>query len=280
MKKNNNYKMRHYLPPTISGTCVKNIMLVGAGGTGSQILTDLARMNHALIALGYSGLHVVTTDPDRVSETNVGRQLYSMSDVGMYKAVVLTTRLNAFFGTAWKAFPAVLTKSAGIQKNEFDIIITAVDNVRARKAAHRVAETANIPYWLDTGNMAKTGNVIFGNAGGFFSKQPTKKGCIERLPNAIDLYGDVLLSAANEAIQPPSCSMEASLTKQDLFINKAVSTFAMQILWNCFRKGYIEHHGAFINLDTMNVRALDVNPETWKNMGWIQKKPSRRKYAR
>jgi len=74
--------------------------------------------------------------------------------------------------------------------------------------------------------------------------------------------------------------MEASLTKQDLFINKAVSTFAMQILWNCFRKGYIEHHGAFINLDTMNVRALDVNPETWKNMGWIQKKPSRRKYAR
>ena len=73
--------------------------------------------------------------------------------------------------------------------------------------------------------------------------------------------------------------MEASLTKQDLFINKAVSTFAMQILWNCIRKGYIEQHGVFINLDTMNVRPLDVNPETWKSMGWV--KPNcRRKYAR
>jgi len=271
-------KMKHYLPAAFAGAQKQNILLVGAGGTGSQILTDLARMNQALISLGGKGIRVATIDPDHVSATNVGRQMYSMSDIGLSKAVVLTTRINAFFGTAWTAYPATLTKETVVEKNAYTMIITAVDNVDARLAAHGVAIRANIPYWLDTGNMAKTGNVVLGNTKGMFSRQPTKKGCVDRLPNAIDLYGDVLKSASNEAIQPPSCSIEAALSKQDMFINKAVSTFAMQILWNCFRKGYIEQHGAFINLETLTVRPLEVNPETWKSMGWVQP-PCRRKYA-
>ncbi len=32
------------------------VNLIGAGGTGSQVLTALARMNHALIALDHPGL--------------------------------------------------------------------------------------------------------------------------------------------------------------------------------------------------------------------------------
>ena len=271
-------KMRHYLPAAFAGTNKQDILLVGAGGTGSQILTDLARMNQALISLGGKGIRVTTIDPDNVTATNVGRQLYSMSDIGLNKAIVLTTRVNAFFGSSWEAYPAMLTKKTVVTKNTYIMVITAVDNVDARLAAHGVAVKANIPYWLDTGNMAKTGNVVLGNTKGIFSRQPTKKGCVDRLPNAIDLYDDVLKSASNEAMQPPSCSVEASLSKQDMFINKAVSTFAMQILWSCFRKGYIEQHGAFINLETLNVRPLDVNPETWKSMGWVQP-PCRRKYA-
>lgn len=51
------------------------INLIGAGGTGSQVLTALARMNHALIELGHAGFIVKLWDDDKVSEANLGRQL-------------------------------------------------------------------------------------------------------------------------------------------------------------------------------------------------------------
>ncbi len=36
--------------------------LIGAGGTGSSVLTALARINHALIATGHPGLYVRVWD--------------------------------------------------------------------------------------------------------------------------------------------------------------------------------------------------------------------------
>ena len=65
-----------------------------AGGTGSQVATNLARMDMALRALGHPGLHVTVFDPDTVSEANIGRQLFSESEIGLNKAVALVTRIN------------------------------------------------------------------------------------------------------------------------------------------------------------------------------------------
>lgn len=44
------YLLKPYHPVTIH--------VAGAGGTGSQVITNLARMNVALQALGHPGLHV------------------------------------------------------------------------------------------------------------------------------------------------------------------------------------------------------------------------------
>src|ERR1700759_800323 len=81
------------------------INLIGSGGTGSHLLTALARMNHALTALGHAGLHLQVFDDDKVSEANLGRQLFAESELGQYKAVALINRINRFFGTNWKAVP-------------------------------------------------------------------------------------------------------------------------------------------------------------------------------
>ena len=43
------------------------VFVIGAGGTGSQVITNLARMNMALQALGHPGLHVTVFDPDTVT---------------------------------------------------------------------------------------------------------------------------------------------------------------------------------------------------------------------
>ena len=83
------------------------VNLIGAGGTGSQVLTCLARLDVTLRALGHPGLSVTLYDPDIVSGTNIGRQLFSDSDIGLNKAKCLITRVNNFFGNDWRAVPGI-----------------------------------------------------------------------------------------------------------------------------------------------------------------------------
>ena len=45
------------------------VALIGAGGTGSQVLSCLVRIDMALSGLGHPGLHVTVYDPDRVTAT-------------------------------------------------------------------------------------------------------------------------------------------------------------------------------------------------------------------
>ena len=62
------------------------VFVIGAGGTGSQVITNLARMSMALQALGHPGLHVTVFDPDTVSQANIGRQLFSETELGLNKS--------------------------------------------------------------------------------------------------------------------------------------------------------------------------------------------------
>ena len=83
------------------------VNVIGAGGTGSQVLTCLARLDTALRGLGHPGLFVTVYDPDTVTEDNIGRQLFSPSDTGLNKAQCLVTRVNNFFGNGWRAVPDI-----------------------------------------------------------------------------------------------------------------------------------------------------------------------------
>jgi hypothetical protein len=58
------------------------VVVVGAGGTGSAIVTGLPYLDQAMRARGHRfGLEVALMDADVVSETNCGRQLFSISDI-------------------------------------------------------------------------------------------------------------------------------------------------------------------------------------------------------
>src|SRR6201996_390305 len=102
------------------------VNLIGAGGTGSQFLTALARMNHALIELGHPGLMVRVFDDDKVEPANLGRQLFPTADLGLFKAVALVNRINLFFGTNWKAITErynteTITANPDLRMAEFTI---------------------------------------------------------------------------------------------------------------------------------------------------------------
>ena len=149
------------------------VNLIGAGGTGSQVLTCLARLDVTLRALGHPGLSVTLYDPDIVSGTNIGRQLFSDSDIGLNKAKCLITRVNNFFGNDWKAeprpYPSVLKE---VKRDEIaNITVTCTDNIKSRLDLWNVlgkmppasyTDNATPLYWMDFGNTQTTGQVIMG----------------------------------------------------------------------------------------------------------------------
>lgn len=265
-------KLKHFLPSSlVTAYHPIDVILVGVGGTGSQILTGLGRMNHALAKLGHAGLHLHVFDSDTVSPANVGRQIFSMTDVGRNKAETLVTRVNTFFGTNWVAYPNLFSRSITFfnvkQRSTPEIIITAVDSASARiEIAQLIADTG-ITYWCDAGNKSKSGQCVFGSVNKSGVKQPGQKAeTTPVLPTVLDLYPDI--KDYDDDDQTPSCSLEEALTRQDLFVNQWVATICLEILWKGFRKGFITEHGAFVDLNSLVVRPLPVNPETWKSMGW------------
>ena len=68
-----------------------SIDVIGAGGTGSYLLSYLAQIHYLLRMVGGNDnpFDVTVWDRDTVSETNVGRQNFWPMDIGLPKAEVL-----------------------------------------------------------------------------------------------------------------------------------------------------------------------------------------------
>ena len=116
------------------------VHLVGVGGNGAQMAACLARLDIAMKALGHpGGLHVKAFDADRVSEANVGRQLYSRADVGRFKSLVTIHRLNQFYGLDWDAYPFRYEEypRSGYRGQDGDLVVSCVDTRSARRGYPR-----------------------------------------------------------------------------------------------------------------------------------------------
>jgi len=260
--------MKHTLPSHLVQGRIR-IALAGAGGNGSQMLSGLARLHLALSALGHPGLDVTVFDPDIVTPANIGRQLFSPSDVDCYKADVLVNRINCFFNLAWKAQPTKYTRQSG----GTHLLIGCVDSATARRELMH----ARWEYWLDLGNMERKGQVVLGQkpkrirseaadtARRMFNRKMTAKERAEDaawqkfqpLPTIMELFPE-LKNKRRKVDNTPSCSLAEALEKQDLFINQTVATFALQLLWQFIRQGGLDIHGYFINLESGRVSPLPI----------------------
>lgn len=220
------------------------IALAGCGGTGSQVLVTLARLDAALRALGGNGLAVECWDPDKVSRENCGRQVFYDCDIGKYKAEVLAKRLRL-------CFPGfeIEDRPEDFMSNGGDMMITCVDSRRSRREICRMRGNAKI-YHIDCGNGADYGQVLLGNG--------TKE-----LPWP-DVAEPALVADGPED-DAPSCSMAEALEKQELFVNDFAARIAGTLLWNLFRHGYTEIRGAYYTLDPLSVNPLKIETKSNKN---------------
>ncbi len=96
------YTPDHWLGREIS------VVLIGCGGTGSEMLDCLARLDWVIRALGHPGLRVKVYDGDTVEAPNVGRSQFYPADVGFNKAIVSVQRANLRWGACLgMAFPSI-----------------------------------------------------------------------------------------------------------------------------------------------------------------------------
>lgn len=258
---------------TIHGSLVNRrveVALAGVGGNGSQVLNGLARLDLAMRALGHPhGLHVTAFDHDDVSEANVGRNLWSPSDVGSNKAVLAVTRLNAFYGLDFDAMPCRFDNEVDADDRACDILISCVDTRMARATIREMIADGEGPghYWCDLGNLDSVAQVVLGEVRERRMGRGENRDNEPRLPFVTDLFPEVADTTVPETNRD-SCNLAISLAAQGLFINDFASRIALQMLYHLFTRGQIDYCGALVNLDSMRMSPIPVSVTAWKRFGY------------
>ena len=244
-------KQTDHLIPGESAQKKIRVTVVGCGGTGSTIAAGLPYLHQAMLVWGHPyGLDVVLVDGDRITRANCVRQPFSESEIGLYKATVLATRINLFWGLSWRGAPNFVDEGF---REETDLLIGCVDTRKARNMMTRTAAYASCYYWLDIGNNADCGQFVLGQP----ENRRNKKHHL-RLPTVMDLFPEITNPRLDRKDRLPSCSAVEALERQEPFINQTLAYQALAMLARLFRYGRLPYHGAFMNLTTGHTSSLPV----------------------
>lgn len=232
------------------------VKLAGVGGTGSQVLDQLASLDSLMRQLGHPGFRIEVYDDDTVSRFNLGRQRFAPPDVGLPKVQVLVHRIRLFYGTQVEAHSRRLDPSEA----HAPLLITCTDSATYRAAVgKRFRATNTDAIWLDFGNGNASAQAIIGHLGA-----PAQG---RRVPNVADLFPTLSSMAAADA-QAPSCSMEEAVRRQPWPANRTVAIAGMTMLAQLLRDGHLKYHGTLIQLDPYTVTPLAVDPVVWAMYGY------------
>lgn len=217
------------------------VMIAGLGGSGSSFLAGMPYLHQALIARGHPhGFDVLGVDGDEVTLTNTVRQPFSVSDVGLNKASVLVSRINAFWGLDWKAHPYYLRPDSDFGGLGPDVVVGCVDSIAARKVIAAYCAKHFVAYWLDMGNSADLGQWVIGQPLNSLNKDVP-----DRLPTHAELHWRAF--KAKERRGEPSCSAAEAITRQAPFVNPLLANFSLSLLDRLFASG-ITHQGGYLRI--------------------------------
>jgi PRTRC genetic system ThiF family protein len=211
---------------------VQKIVVVGLGGTGSQIARSLARMLYDMRSRNLQTPRLTFIDPDVVEVKNVGRQMFTLADVGQHKAELLARRFNYALGLDIR----YVNEPYSDEANFGTLVVGAVDNHEARKA---IAD-AKPKLWIDCGNHFDTGQVVIGTTDDPVSITRYWYGdTLRELPNAALLFPDLLLpddDAKPATVADLSCADLVEQGDQHLLVNEYVALVAASYVYKLLHR--------------------------------------------
>ncbi len=245
-----------------------HLTLVGCGGTGSHIASGLASIAIALAERNIP-MDLLFIDPDRVEDKNVGRQLFSLADVGKPKAEVVADRLNRSFGLRIGADVRSIDRLdsfiAPDYENAINVVVGAVDNPAARSLLANAVTLAKGRLWsLDCGNENHSGQVALGNIADRLKMIGSiGLGMIDRLPAPHLLYPDLIETPkAKRSKRGMSCAEATTEGEQSLMINRAIAAYACSMLNDFLITRDLKYFALAVDLQWGGTRAYTIDAPT------------------
>ncbi len=242
---------KHYINSYISDPRHNlTISVIGVGGTGSFLLSKLARLNIALKEiLEYPGIHVQAYDGDTIGEHNYMRSTFSSSDKGLFKATTAISRINRHYGTKWKG----IDEFYSIPKHQVsNITIFCIDTLDERKSIYEGLRKEKKGYHftesfyiVDVGNEKGFGQVLLSTVHDDNKTIHHVDGydVIINLKPLWELFPDT------KQDDSPSCSSVESLSKQGVFINEHMAILAAEMIKDIITLPLVDYNAIFTNLD-------------------------------
>ena len=230
---------------------IRDIALVGCGGTGSLIARHLARILWDMQQRGLQTPCVRFIDFDTVESKNVGRQLFSPQDVGSNKAVALMRR--------YTAIPEPVDVERHFERGGMGtLVIDAVDNHHARCQIADLSATT-----ISCGNFRDSGQVCIGNGQDrerVLHALDHAEDTFRTLPNAYLLFPQLLEPEPDSEpdVQTLSCGDLVALGDQHLLINDVVANTAATYIYKLLHRQPIETFVSFIGLSPLTIRSIDI----------------------
>jgi hypothetical protein len=251
-----------------------SVVVIGCGGTGSQLIPDLVRAfkfgNNV-----YDGTDITLVDGDFVESKNIERQNFISRDIGKNKAEVLAKRYGQVFGIPVKFLDKNLTNVYEIKRlfersdhgyrshrdGYLSLIITCADNHYLRKNVHRAISSLDQHIlWIDSGNEDTFGQVVCGFQPAYSRLvDPYRSGTVDtntsKRENIINKWFSGQLNNMSmgqypvpniceifpeilEATAPDedaaSCADVAEDKPQNILINRLAATAIMSYVYPCF----------------------------------------------
>jgi len=241
---------------------IRQIVVVGLGGTGSHVARNLARLLYHRQQNRQFIPQMLFVDPDIIEQSNIGRQLFVPAELNQPKAQVLARRYNFAFGLSISAACEALDAEKHIASGA--IVCGCVDNHHARREMARASHCT----WIDAGNEFDFGQVIIGNVGNwqtvFAGLDRARDGKSTVLPHAGLLFPS-LLEPEPEPSQPEpnvSCAERVAQGEQHLYINDFMGNLVTQYVYNLLNRDPITSFASFVTLaPAVSVRSVPLTRE-------------------
>lgn len=150
-----------------------DILVVGAGGTGTYFLKEFSRYISGNPAAKKFVRELMVMDGDVVEKKNLARQCFLPEDIGREKAVVMAEALNDAFDLQWSAYPQYLTTMEQLEARiplalkeqgadaVIPLVISCVDNHAARLLLEAYFDKAQNLIIFDSANEFENGEAVF-----------------------------------------------------------------------------------------------------------------------